>query len=69
MTEKEYEEVCSLQQAGSAISISYQQFNLTGKLIGCWGDSLVIDFHGQQAIWPRELCERRQRTNYIPSYS
>jgi hypothetical protein len=69
MTSKEFSEVCDLLPADSPISIGYRQFNLTGKLIGCWEGSMVIDFHGQQAIWPRELCERREATYPVPSYS
>lgn len=69
MTNREFSEVCSLLPTDAPISIGYRQFNLTGRLIGCWGDSMVIDFHGLRAIWPRELCEMREATYPIPSYS
>lgn len=69
MTEKEFAEVCSLQQAGLAVTIGYQQFNMTGKLIGCWEEYLVIDIDEKQALWPREVCDIKQRAYHIPSYS
>lgn len=69
MTDREFKEICSLQQSGSAIMIRDHQFNLTGKVIGCWEDSLVIDFNGQREIWPMELFESEQQTYPVPSYS
>ncbi len=69
MTDREFKEICSLQQAGSTITIRDHQLNLTGKVIGCWEDSLVIDFNGQREIWPMELLEREQQTYPAPSYS
>ncbi len=59
---REFKEICSLQQAGSAVMIRDHQFNLTGKVIGCREDSPVIDFNGQRGIWPMELFERDQQT-------
>ncbi len=69
MTEREFAKVCSLQQAGAAVEISYQEFNMTGKLIGCGEDFLVIEINGRQTIWPREICETKQRTYPGPTYS
>jgi len=56
MTEKKFTELCRLQQAGATVSVSYRQFNLTGRLAGYWEDSLVVEINGQFAVWPRELC-------------
>lgn len=69
MTETEFVEVCNLQQAGLAVTVGYEQIDMTGKLIGCWEEYLVIDINGTQALWPSEVCDIKQRTYHIPSYS
>lgn len=69
MTKKEFSDVCSLQQTGSSVTIEYEKFNMTGKLIGCWKDYLVIDIDNQQTLWPSDLCEVKPRTYDTPSYS
>lgn len=69
MTKKEFAEVCSLQESGLSVTIGYQEFNMTGKLIGCWGEYLVIDVGEQQALWPREVCNVKRRTYHTPSYA
>ncbi len=69
MTEREYSRVCRLQRDGSEVRISYQEFNLTGKLVGCGEDCLVIDINGRRTLWPREICESKPRTYPVPTYS
>lgn len=69
MTDKEFAEVCSINQAGLAITVGYEQINMTGKLIGCWKDYLLIDIDGIQALWPSEVCDIKKRKYHIPSYS
>lgn len=65
MTENEFVQACSLQQTGSAVTIDYEKFNMTGKLIGCWNEYLVVDVDGKQTLWPGKLC-KVQKHNYIP---
>lgn len=69
MTENEFLQTCSLQQTGSAVTIEYDKFNMTGKLIGCWNEYLVIDADGKQTLWPGKLCEVKKRDYRPPSLS
>lgn len=69
MTKKEFGEVCSLQNSGASIMVSYLDFKLTGKLVGCWEDDLLLNVNGQHELWPRELCQAEKKTYPIPSYS
>ncbi len=68
MTDREFKEICSLDMKNMPIAIRHKEFDLRGKLIGCWDDCFVIDFGDQQMLWPRELCESDELDNQTPSY-
>lgn len=69
MTEKEFAEICRLGKTGPSIAITYLDFNLTGKLLGCWENNLLIEVNGQREVWPRELCESVKPGYPGPAYS
>lgn len=69
MTEKEFGEICTLGSQSPSILVTYLDFNLTGTLLGCWEDHLLIEVNGQREVWPRELCERAQPSYPGPSYA
>lgn len=68
MTEKEFGEICDFGTSNPSISVTYLDFNLTGKLVGCYEDNLLIEINGQRQVWPRELCERAKPGYPGPSY-
>jgi hypothetical protein len=69
MTEKTFDELCRVQDSGTSILLSYLDFQLTGKLVGCWESEVLIDINGQFELWPRELCQVEKQTYPIPSYA
>ena len=69
MTGREFEKICSLQKDKLPIAIRHKEFDLRGKFVGCWEESLVIEINGQYALWPCELCESEKPDYPIPSYS
>lgn len=67
MTENEFLNACSLQQTGSSVTVDYEKFNMTGKLIGCWNEYLVVDVDGKQTLWPGKLCKVKKNTYRPPA--
>lgn len=69
MTENEFVNVCSLQQTGSTVTIDYEKFNMTGKLIGCWNEYLIVKVNGEQTLWPGKLCKVKKHHYERPALS
>jgi hypothetical protein len=69
MTDKEFHKLCKETQKGTTLSFNTGEQHVYGKFVGCSDGSVIIEAHGRDFIWPRDMIDYREADYPFPTYS